>query len=1122
MKQLLIILSILSFWLSANCQSQNNFVPRSSSEYASYPYWQEMMLDRNINFYETQKAFYTWWDGRKPSKGEGYSVFKRWEHFWESRVDESGNFPESGRTSRIYNNYLETHPMEARMKSGQPQWRELGPRNRITPLGYMGIGRVNAIAFDPADTAKIYVGAPSGGFWITEDSGETWTTYTDPLPTLGVSAILVHPGNPDKILIGTGDRDGGDDWGMGPMISLDAGRTWGITNSGMEERTVGMFAHHETNPDIVLAAANGGIYKTTDFGQTWVNVSPNEDHENFRDIKYKPGDMDVVYATSNIGFYRSADGGESWTLIGKEEGITASGRIVIGVTPADNNRVYLVIGGTFQGCFLSRDSGQTFSLQSDSPNILGGAFDGSDDRNQSWYDLVIHIDPFNADIVHTGGINMWRSDDAGVTWKCTGHWWGDRTNVVHADHHTLNYNPLNNRLYNGNDGGIYYTDDQGESWTDISVGLGIGQIYKLGVSATNKDKFLAGFQDNGSATHTPEGWRTSGGGDGFECAVDPYSDQYSYTSIYYGNITRHNERGSSRNVAAEDVNGITESGAWVTPYCLSEWDPNTMIIGYKNIWICENIKAEGAIRWNKISDNLGNSNSTNCRVVETSPADSNLFFFARHDGKLFRTDNLLSKPLWIDLTANLPFAGTPSDLECHPYDANIIYMTLGNKVFKSIDKGENWENISGTIPELPVNTIVFDRSTAEGLYIGTDAGVFYKDEGMDDWSLYGIGMPASVEVSELEIYYDRFSRGESLMRASTYGRGMWEVKLAPAEGAVLPPYFLIAFVSPYDIELSWTQPLFPNSVTEYNVYRNNELVTSTGSPFYLDRNANRKITNTYKVTAVYRSGEESAPSNIVEILAPISLPYEQNFENGSAGWRAKYQSDGWNYGSADELGITGNDGLFFGINSAAAGDGVHVRDYLYTPAIDLGEYEGQTISLGFRYTLRRYMNYDRLFVIYRPDMESEWLTIEELRPGTGAGWIWKDMEINLPAGALVDGAQIGFLYDDSNKHGWGAGIDDVQLFVNTTSVNSLEMNSITEVYPNPNNGSFDVKIELTEQEKVSLVLRDMLGREVWKEEFMPSGPKVSHKVNLKGFPAGTYQLRIVLRNQEFNHNVVIN
>lgn len=1079
--------------------------------------WYDMMLDPNTNFFETQKAFYDFWEGKTPEKGMGYSVFKRWEYYWRSRIDENGNFPESSHVSAEYSRFVKENPFSPGLKSSEPIWQELGPRNRNSRLGYMGIGRVNAIAFHPTDEQTIYLGAPAGGFWITHDGGENWESHTDILPTLGVSAIAVHPGNPDRILIGTGDRDGGNDWGIGTMISEDGGISWETSNTGIGEITVGYFAHHETDPNTILAAANGGIFKTTDFGQTWIRTTADTD--NYRDIKYKPGDMNTAYASSNIGFYRSTDGGDSWSQI--TNGITASGRIVIGVSPAAPEKVYLVIGGTFKGCFLSQTSGASFTLRSDSPNILGGAYAGDDSRNQSWYDLTIHIDPLNASIVHVGGINTWRSNDGGQTWTITSHWSGDRANEVHADHHCVVYNHLNNRMYDGNDGGIYWTADQGESWTDISVGLGIGQMYKLGVSATNRYKTMAGFQDNGSATLTDHGWYTTGGGDGFECMVDPFSDAYSYSSIYYGAINRWFNNSAAQAIAGEGRNGITEKGAWVTPYTLSEWDGNTMIIGYKNIWISRNVKKSGAVDWQKITDNLGGSNNTNCAVVECSVADSSLFYFARHDGKIFRTESLLSNPVWVEITDNKPANGTPSDLECHPYNRNTVYMTLGARIYKSVDMGDSWDDISFNLPNFSVNDVVYDRSSDEGLYVATDAGVYYKEANQDSWRLFGLNLPASVEVTELEIYYGRSNRNECRLKASTYGRGMWEVELSEIGEITLPPYFLNAYKDRSDVELNWNPPFFPNKVLNYSIYRNGDLIGTVSGTFFLDRNLPETNSLTYQVTANYIGGIESNPSNTVFIQAPIRLPYEQGFEGGADGWKARFTSTGWQLGSSDQLNISGNEGLFFGINSGYVSEDTHVTDYLYTPQIDLSLFEEQTVILKFNHTLRVYRDYDKLSVIYRLDPASDWVVLEELSATAANSWTWQEKQIELPQEALVDGVQIGFLYDDSNQHAWGAGIDDVQLFINTTSVMELELHSNIAIFPNPNQGSFDLQIELNELQKVKLIMVDMQGRKVWENEFMPDGLKTKHHINLTDLPNGNYQLLIYSGKQEFNRMVII-
>jgi hypothetical protein len=104
----------------------------------------------------------------------------------------------------------------------------------------------------------------------------------------------------------------------------------------------------------------------------------------------------------------------------------------------------------------------------------------------------------------------------------------------------------------------------------------------------------------------------------------------------------------------------------------------------------------------------------------------------------------------------------------------------GNKVFKSENGGVTWTNISGTLPNLPVNTIEYDKITG-ALYIGNDMGVFVRQSSVDDWQVFDAGLP-NVIVNELEIYYNT-NHNLSRLRAATYGRGLWESSLSsgPAE-----------------------------------------------------------------------------------------------------------------------------------------------------------------------------------------------------------------------------------------------------------------------------------------------------------------------------------------------------
>ena len=591
------------------------------------------------------------------------------------------------------------------------------------------------------------------------------------MPTLGVSAIVVDYSNPDKILIGTGDRDAGDAPGLGVFKSLDGGLSWALSSTGMGNRTVGKMIQHPTNAQIFLAATNSGVYRSTDGGSSWANTQTG----NFKDIHFKPDDPNVVYAATVADFYRSANGGAGFTKI--SAGLTSGQRGVIAVTPANPNYVYFMQSdgsSGFKGLYRSTDAGLTFSTRSTSPNIMDWSCDGSGSGGQGWYDLALAADPVNPEIIYAGGVDVWKSTNGGVNWAINSHWYGGcNVPAVHADCHFLGFSPVDGKLYAGNDGGCWVTANGGSSWTDRTVGMTIGQIYKLGQSMTVKNKVINGFQDNGTYTFSPSGWLATGGGDGMECAVDYENPVFTYHTIYYGDIYRKNNNAGESHIAGEGTNGITEGGAWVTPFCLSKANHKAMFVGYKNIWRSNNVTSS-PVSWTKISDNLAGSNGSNMAVVEHSSANTGIFYAARSDNKLFRSDNCLeANPLWYDISGFLPTTGTPSDIQSHPTNENIVYITLGNGVYKSEDKGLSWTNITGNLPAIHKNAIVYYRNAPEGLYVGTDAGVYYKDMTTTDWIPFSLGLPVNVQVTELEIYYDNDSVSQDVIRACTYGRGLW-------------------------------------------------------------------------------------------------------------------------------------------------------------------------------------------------------------------------------------------------------------------------------------------------------------------------------------------------------------
>jgi len=823
-------------------------------------------------------------------------------------MDDNGYLQDQSELEAEYQAFID---QSSASKSLIANWTELGPFNLpVNGTGQPnGLGRINYIAFHPTDPNKIYVGAPQGGFWISEDGGTTWVTTTDDLLTLGVSSIVVDHTNPTRIYMGTGDRDSNDSPKKGVMVSDDGGYSWNSLTNGMGNKCPGDLIMHPTNNQILLAATNSGVYKTTDAGANWNVTSVTQ---NFKNIVYHPTNPSIVYAvakggTPNIArFYKSTDGGDSFSEI--TSGLpTDATRYVIGVSADDPDRVY-VVGATspFKGIFRSDNSGDNFTMITDTPNIMDYSSDGSGTGGQGWYDFAVVVDPLDADIVYVGGVNIFKSIDAGASWDINAHWWGDMSPEIHADQHWLKFSPHDHSLWSCNDGGLDVSPD-GASWSFIGHGIATAQIYKIGQSSLTT-KCINGYQDNGTALISSGGnWNTEIGGDGMECIIDPTTDDYCYGALYYGNIRRSTNGGTSFSTIADDgTNGIDESGAWVTPYVLHESDPNTMFVGYKNVWRSTNVKVSGSgnVAWTKISDNLGGVNNKTIKVVEQSPANNDILYMARSDDQLFRCDDVnAAVPTWVDITAGNPQPSqTPTDIEAHPTDEDVVFMTMNKKVYKSIDKGVSWADITGVLPNIPMYCIVYDTSRVEALYVSTNAGIYFIDNTLTDWVGFSDGLPLTSQVNELAIYYDGTNSANSRIRAGTYGRGLWESTLYSEDIVPVASYTAQTNVCVGDIvqftdqstgvPSTWSWAGSPATYT----YVSGTNATSQDPQLTFDAAG----TYSFDLTVTNTAGSDTytMPTSITVEPAPVSdftytiSGYEVTFSNTSSAYTVSY----WNFG----------------------------------------------------------------------------------------------------------------------------------------------------------------------------------------------------------------------------------
>ncbi len=745
----------------------------------SQPWLKSEKKDKSqISFFERKKQFYKYWETHKSINEHGYKQFKRSEYFLEPRVNSQGFLP-----SQILWQESQKLRKQIQTKASSSQWQELGPFD--TPLEInsgrrRGSGRINAIAFHPTDPNTIFVGAPAGGCWKTTNGGQTWTCLTDDLPSLGISAIAIDPVNPNVIYLGTGDGDASDTYSIGVLKSTDGGQTWNATSYVDQlhvQASIKRIIVNKLNHNEVLVLGGGIVKKSYDAGLTWSSKKIGS----FRDMLTKPGDPNIVYLAGynyngGANIYRSTNFGDNFQIISPNNIIFGQAqRIALAVTPYKPNIIYALCSQNnngFHSIWKSYDMGDTWEkiIDYSQINLLGWSTNGNDSGGQAWYDLAFAVSPTDENILFVGGVNVWRSLDGGYTWELNGHWYGGGgATYIHADQHIFRYNPLNNILYAGNDGGIYKTENEGNSWEDISDGISILQLYRLSTSFTNPDIVTCGAQDNGTMKKNSTQWNAILGGDGMETLIDYTDENVIYGESQYGNMNRSTDGGY--NFTSIKPSG-TSNGNWVTPYIIDYNNHNTLYAGFKDVYKSTN----RGNSWTKISTNIfGGAN-----IVSLAIAKSNSnYIYAASNSSIKRTKD--GGATWTSING----AGNQSYITyiaVDPVNPEKIWFTTSGfydnqKIYTSNDAGDTWQNISGGLPNVPANCVTAS-GTNYGAYIGTDLGVFYRDTTLSQWVPFNYGLP-NVVIDELEI-----NTAKNEIFAATYGRGIWS---SPLYQQVLAP-----------------------------------------------------------------------------------------------------------------------------------------------------------------------------------------------------------------------------------------------------------------------------------------------------------------------------------------------
>lgn len=705
----------------------------------------------------------------------------------------------------------------------------------IGPVG----NRVTSIAGIAGQPNIYYAGAASGGIFKTTDGGAHWEPIFDDQPVSSIGSLAVASSDPNIVWAGTGEA-----WirshisvGQGIYKSTDDGKTW--TLMGLEKTgRIGRIVIHPKNPDVVLVAALGhaygpqqerGVFRTADGGKTWERVLFTDENSGCSDLVMDPTNPRVLFAGMwpleirawgresggpGSGLFKSTDGGVTWKkLTGRGLPTGTTGKFALAIARSNPNRVYALIetgdGVPLNGketdrgkLWRSDDAGESWRLVSHDRN-LGG-------RTHYYFRTEVSPDNENETYYLTAGFAV--SLDGGETARMVSF-----ANSPGGDNHDIWIDPTNaNRMAVANDGGVSISVNRGKSWFRIQ--LPIAQMYHVTVDNRIPYYVYGNEQDDPSyrgPSRTAGGfggiprsaWHAVAGGESGWATPDPVDTNIIWSSAsgsgsVGGIVERYDLRnGQARNVEVwpDQTNGSPAADlkyrfVWTFPLTISPHDHKKLYVGSQHVhqttddgqsWqvispdLTTNDKTKQGFSGGLTGDNIGVEYFSTLFAIAESPKQPGLIWAGSNDGLVNITRD--GGKNWTNVTSNipnLPPLGTISNIEPSRYDAAAAYLTVdlhqvNNRdpfIYKTKDYGKTWKAITNGIPRsmLSYAHCVREDPTRQGLlYVGTENGVYVSFDDGENWQ------PLQSNLPRVPVYWMVIQEHFNDLVIGTYGRGFW-------------------------------------------------------------------------------------------------------------------------------------------------------------------------------------------------------------------------------------------------------------------------------------------------------------------------------------------------------------
>ncbi len=648
------------------------------------------------------------------------------------------------------------------------EWRSIGP-------AAMG-GRISGIEGVPGNPRLLYAATGSGGLFKTVNGGVTWQGIFERPETISIGDIAIDPKHPDTVWVGTGEANvrNSVSFGSGMYYTGDGGKTW--EHRGLDQTmTISRVALDPRDPKRVFAAAVGhpfgpnterGVFFSPDAGRTWQKTLYIDPLNGASDLDIDPANPDVIFAGmwqfdrkpwrydsggESGGLFKSSDSGKTWKKITK--GLPSlMGRIGVKVAPSNPRIVYVVAESKEGSLFRSQDGGETFEVVNKDRGLTA----------RGYYYCDLRVDPRAENRVYVLEGALQVSDDGGKTFARIG-------GSVHGDLQALWIDPQDPaRMWQGSDGGLASTWDQGQTWQHVS-NISLGQFYH--VYADNRKQFYyvsGGTQDNGtwigpSQTREPSGilnddWRMISTIVGFNVLSESEDPDIVLTQTPGGTLLRTDLRTRDQQSIGPQVrgnNGGTAADlqyrfAWDAPLVRSPFGKNTFYYGSDVIFqssdkgttwepISPDLSKADPSKWKPSGGPIFTDNSSSevygaVTHISESSARRGVIWAGTDDGNIQVTTNGGGK--WTNVAANIKGIepGAPvSALETSHASENVVYAGFDRHMlddmrpylFRTTDAGKTWSSI---VEGLPADAFIWvlreDLKNPQVLYLGTEVGVF--------------------------------------------------------------------------------------------------------------------------------------------------------------------------------------------------------------------------------------------------------------------------------------------------------------------------------------------------------------------------------------------------------------